>query len=132
MDARSHRCQDIVDEGAAGRVGGGHISGSVPIDSRDGGSDQSLVSEADVATFHGGERPEEVAPDIPAEPELVAGLPRNVTLRMALVTLDEVDPVVVFQRAVVMKSVLHFLSRPFPERVEIGVGRSFLGQLSRR
>ena len=26
------------------------------IDSRDGGSDQSLASEADVATFHGGER----------------------------------------------------------------------------
>ena len=60
VDARSHRCQDTVDEGAAGRVGGGHSSGSasrgVPIDSRDGGSDQSLVSEADVATFHGGER----------------------------------------------------------------------------
>ena len=59
-DTGSHRCQDIVDEGAAGRVGGGHSPGSasrgVPIDSRDGGSDQSLVSEADVATFHGGER----------------------------------------------------------------------------
>ena len=77
---------------------------------------QSLVSETDVATFHGGERPEEVAPDIPAEPELVAGLPRNVTLRMALVTLDEVDPVVVFQRAVVMKSVPHVLRGPFRTR----------------
>ena len=58
MDARSHRCQDIVDEGAAGRVGGGHSSGtasrSVPVDSRDGRSDQSLVLEADVATFQVG------------------------------------------------------------------------------
>ena len=60
MDARSNRCQDTMDEGAVGGVGGGHSSGSasrgVPIDSRDGGSDQSLASEADVATFHGGER----------------------------------------------------------------------------
>ena len=34
----------------------GSASRGVPIDSRDGGSDQSLVSEADVATFYGGER----------------------------------------------------------------------------
>ena len=60
------------------------------------------------------EGPEEFAPDTPAEPEFVAGFARNVTFRMALVMLDEVDPAVVFrQRAAVMKSVPHFLRGPF-------------------
>ena len=69
---------------------------------------------SDTVSVDSVEGPEEVAPDTPAELELVAGLPRNVTLRMALVTLDEVDPAVVFrQRAAVMKSVPHFLQCPF-------------------
>ena len=62
----------------------------------------------------------EVAPDTPAEPEFVVGVPRNVTLRMALVTLDEVDPAVVFrQRAAVMKSVPHFLRGPFRNALKL-------------
>ena len=98
-----------------------------PVD--DPNDDDNMSDTVSVDSVEG---PEEVAPDTPGEPELVAGLPRNVTLRMALVTLDEVDPSVVFrQRAAVMKSVPHFL-RGSQERVEIGVGRSFLGQLSRR
>ena len=32
------------------------------------------------------------ATDTPIEPEVRVGLPRNVTLRMALVTMDDVDP----------------------------------------
>ena len=74
------------------------------------------------------EGPEEFAPDTPAEPELVAGLPRNVTLRMALVTLDEVDPAVVFrQRAAVMKSVPHFLRGPFRNALKLALEEASWG-----
>ena len=69
------------------------------------------------------EGPQEFPPDTPAEPELVAGLPRKVTLKMALVALDEVDRAVVFpQRAAVMKSVLNFLRGP--------LWKKLLGQVS--
>ena len=83
--------------------------GASPVD--DPNDDDNMSDTVSVDSVEG---PEEVAPDTPAEPELVAGLPRNVTLRMALVTLDEVDPSVVFrQRAAVMQSVHHFLRGPF-------------------
>ena len=46
------------------------------------------------------------AADTPIEPEVTVGFPRNVILRMALVTLDDVDPHVHFRH--LMKSVPHF------------------------
>ena len=56
-------------------------SGDVASPADDPNDDDNL---SDTVSVDSAEGPEEVAPDTPAEPELVAGLPRNVTLRMAL------------------------------------------------
>ena len=100
----------------------GRQSGDVASPADDPNDEDNLSDTVSVDSVEG---PEEVAPDTPAEPELVAGFPRNVTLRMALVTLDDVA-------SCCDEECSPFLARPFQERVEIGVGRSFLGQWSRR
>ena len=54
------------------------------------------------------------------EPEVVASFPGNITLRMALVTLD--DPCAVFrQRAAVMKSVPHVLRGHFGNALKLAL-----------
>ena len=94
-------------------------SGDVVSPADDPNDDVNLSDIVSVDSVGG---PEEVAPNTPTEPELVAGLPRNVTLRMALLTLDEVDPAVVFrQRAAVMRSVLHFLRSPFRNELKLAL-----------
>ena len=66
--------------------------------------------------------------DTPIEPEVTVGLPRNVILRMALVTLDDVDPHVHFrQRASVMKTVLHFLRGPFRNALKLALEEATWG-----
>ena len=70
--------------------------------------------------------PPDPAVETPDEPEAVASLPRNITVRKALVSLDDADSCAVFhQRAAVMKS----FARAFPECAEIGVGRSCVRDL---
>ena len=56
----------------------------------------------------------------PDKPEVVASFSRNITLKMALVTLD--DPCAVFrQRAAVMKSVPHVLRGHFPKALKLAL-----------
>ena len=73
--------------------------------------------------------PEDVtAADTPHEPEVTVGLPRNVILRMALVTVDNVDPHVHFQqRASVMKTVLHFFRGPFRNALKLALEEATWG-----
>ena len=58
--------------------------------------------------------------ETPDDPELLASFPGNITLRMALVTLD--DPCAVFrQRAAVMKSVPHVLRGHFGNALKLAL-----------
>ena len=71
--------------------------------------------------------PDPVA-ETPEEPEVVANLPRNVVLRMALVTLDEIDLCAVFrQTAAVMKSVPHVVRGPFWNALKLALEEATWG-----
>ena len=62
------------------------------------------------------------------EREVVGGLPRGVSLRMALASLDEVDPHIVFrQRASVMRSVPKFLEGPFRNALKLALEEATWG-----
>ena len=62
------------------------------------------------------------------EREVVGGIPRKVSLRMALASLDEVDPRIVFrQRASVMRSVLEFLEGPFRNALKLALEEATWG-----
>ena len=62
------------------------------------------------------------------EREVVGGLPRGVSLRMALASLDEVDPRIVFrQRASVMRSVPKFLEGPFRNALKLALEEATWG-----
>ena len=84
---------------------------------------ESVVSEAG---------PQDPVAETSEEPEVVANLSRNVVLRMALVTLDEVDPCAVFrQRAVVMKSVPHIVRGPFRNALKLALEEATWGNYQR-
>ena len=66
--------------------------------------------------------PSDPVGDTPDEPDITANLPRNITLRMALVTLDDIDPCAVFrQRAAVMKNVPHIMCGPFQNALKLAL-----------
>ena len=84
-----------------------------PLDSEgsDGEVEESVAADEEV---HGEDEEE--------EREVVGGIPRGVSLRMALVSLDEVDPRIVFrQRASVMRSVPKFLKGPFQNALKLAL-----------
>ena len=88
---------------------------------------ESVVSDLSDRSMEG--PPEDAtAVDTPIEPEVTVGLLRNVILRMALVTLDDVDPHVHFrQRASVMKTVPHFLRGPFRNALKLALEEATWG-----
>ena len=89
---------------------------------------ESVVSASDAESNGSVEGPPTAAIDTPIEQEVRVGLPRNVTLRMALVTLDEVDPNTHFrQRAAVMKSVPQFLRGPFRNALKLALEEATWG-----
>ena len=56
-------------------------------------------------------------------------MPRGVSLRMALVSLDEVDPRIVFcQRVSVMRSVPKFLEGPFRNALKLALEEATWGE----
>ena len=86
---------------------------------------ESVASDLSDRSMDG---PPEDAADTPIEPEVTLGLPRNVILRMALVTLDDVDPHVHFrQRASVMKTVPHFLRGSFRNALKLALEEATWG-----
>ena len=71
---------------------------------------------------------EEVVPDTSEECVVDVGFPRNVSLRMALSLLDDVDLTVVFrQRAAVVRTVHHFLRSSFRNAMKLALEEATWG-----
>ena len=84
---------------------------------------ESVVSASDAESNGSVEGLPTARIDTPIEQEVGVGFPRNVTLRMALVSLDEVDPNTHFrQRAAVMISVPKILRGPFTNALKLQSG----------
>ena len=88
---------------------------------------ESVASDLSDRSMEGPPEDATVA-DTPIDPEVTVGLPRNVILRMALVTLDDVDPHVHFRQWVaVMKNVHHFLRGPFRNALKLALEEASWG-----
>ena len=97
----------------------GESTPQCPVDSEgsDGEVEESVAGDEEVHVE-----------DEEEEREVVGGIPRGVSLRMALVSLDEVDPHIVFrQRASVMRSVPKFLEGPFRNALKLALEEATWG-----
>ena len=117
------RPENVLDENIHARANV-HNEHAVPV--QNGFDDVGLSNTESVVSEAGPLDPVAETP----EPEVVANLSRDIVLRMALVTLDEVDPCAVFrQRAAVMKSIPHIVRGPFRNALKLALEETTWGNL---